>query len=68
MLVGYMRVSSESDRQTTDLQRDALLAAGIDERTRLGFAILLAFFRDRGRFPPGFGAPSQVIHLIVLNG
>jgi DNA invertase Pin-like site-specific DNA recombinase len=31
MLVGYMRVSSDSDRQTTDLQRDALLAAGIDE-------------------------------------
>jgi hypothetical protein len=32
MLVGYMRNSSESDRQTTDLQRDALLAAGIDDR------------------------------------
>jgi DNA invertase Pin-like site-specific DNA recombinase len=32
MLVGYMRVSSESDRQTTDLQRDALVAAGVDER------------------------------------
>ncbi len=30
MLIGYMRVSSESDRQTTDLQRDALLAAGVD--------------------------------------
>ena len=30
MLVGYMRVSSEADRQTTDLQRDALLAAGVD--------------------------------------
>lgn len=29
MLIGYMRVSSESDRQTTDLQKDALLAAGI---------------------------------------
>ena len=27
-----MRVSSDSDRQTTDLQRDALLAAGVDER------------------------------------
>ena len=27
MLVGYMRVSSESDRQITDLQREALLAA-----------------------------------------
>jgi DNA invertase Pin-like site-specific DNA recombinase len=32
MLIGYMRVSSESDRQSTDLQRDALLAAGVDVR------------------------------------
>lgn len=32
MLIGYMRVSSESDRQNTDLQRDALLAAGVDVR------------------------------------
>jgi hypothetical protein len=32
MFVGYMRVSSDSDRQTTALQRDALLAAGVDER------------------------------------
>ena len=32
MLVGYMRVSSEGDRQVLDLQRDALLAAGVDER------------------------------------
>ena len=32
MLVGYMRVSSENDRQTTDLQRDALLAASVDPR------------------------------------
>jgi len=32
MLIGYMRVSSDSDRQSTDLQRDALLAAGIDVR------------------------------------
>jgi DNA invertase Pin-like site-specific DNA recombinase len=32
MLVGYMRVSSDSDRQTTDLQRDALLAVGVDPR------------------------------------
>ena len=27
MFVGYMRVSSDSDRQSTNLQRDALLAA-----------------------------------------
>lgn len=32
MLVGYMRVSSDSDRQSTDLQRYALLAAGVDGR------------------------------------
>ncbi len=32
MLVGYMRVSSDTDRQTTDLQRDALLTAGVDPR------------------------------------
>jgi len=32
MLVGYMRVSSDNDRQTTHLQRDALLAAGVDSR------------------------------------
>jgi DNA invertase Pin-like site-specific DNA recombinase len=32
MLVGSMRVSSDNDRQTTDLQRNALLAAGIDPR------------------------------------
>jgi DNA invertase Pin-like site-specific DNA recombinase len=32
MLVGYMRVSSDNDRQTTALQRDALIAAGVDTR------------------------------------
>lgn len=32
MLVGYMRVSTDNDRQSTDLQRDALLAVGIDAR------------------------------------
>jgi len=32
MLVGYMRVSSEGERQVVDLQRDALLAAGVDAR------------------------------------
>ena len=32
MPVGYLRVSSDSDRQTTDLQRDALLSAGVDSR------------------------------------
>jgi len=57
MLVGYMRVSSDGDRQVMDLQRDALLGAGIDERhlfedrasgsrgDRAGLANALAFVR-----------------------
>ena len=32
MFIGYMRVSSEGDRQTTDLQKNALLQAGVDPR------------------------------------
>src|SRR4029453_6362527 len=32
MLVGYMRVSSDNDRQTPGLQRDALPNAGVDPR------------------------------------
>lgn len=32
MLVGYMRVSSSDDCQSVALQRDALIAAGVDER------------------------------------
>lgn len=32
MLIGYMRVSTDNDRQSTDLQRDALLSAGVDTR------------------------------------
>ncbi|MGM7670263.1 alpha/beta fold hydrolase [Microbacterium sp. A93] len=30
MLVGYMRVSKADGSQTTDLQRDALIAAGVE--------------------------------------
>lgn len=32
MLIGYMRVSTTGDRQSTDLQFDALVGAGIDPR------------------------------------
>jgi DNA invertase Pin-like site-specific DNA recombinase len=57
MLVGYMRVSSDGDRQVLDLQRDALLTAGVDARhlfedrasgsrdDRAGLAAALAFLR-----------------------
>ena len=58
MLVGYMRVSTDGDRQVLDLQRDALLSAGVDERhlfedraggsrgDRAGLAKALAFVRS----------------------
>lgn len=57
MLIGYMRVSSDNDRQVLDLQRDALLSAGVDERhlfedrasgsrgDRAGLARALAFIK-----------------------
>ena len=32
MLVGYVQVSTADERQTTDLQRDVLIAAGVDDR------------------------------------
>ena len=32
MLIGSLRVSSDNDRQITDLQREALLHAGVDAR------------------------------------
>ena len=32
MLVGYLRVSTSDERQSVDLQRDALVGAGVDER------------------------------------
>lgn len=57
MKVGYMRVSSESERQTTDLQKDALIQIGVDPRNifedrasgakdnRLGLEKALAFLQ-----------------------
>jgi DNA invertase Pin-like site-specific DNA recombinase len=58
MLIGYMRVSTDGDRQVLDLQRDGLLSAGVDERhlfedrvsgsrgDRAGLAKALAFVRS----------------------
>ena len=55
MLVGHMRASSDGHRQTTALQRDVLLVAGVDDRHRYedrpaapvppGLARALAFTR-----------------------
>ena len=67
MLVGYMRVSSDNDRQTTDLQRDALLASAVDEQhlfsdkasgardDRPGLAKALGFY-EAWRLPGGLEA------------
>jgi hypothetical protein len=35
-LVGYERISTESGRRSADLQRDALIAAGVDARQIYG--------------------------------
>jgi DNA invertase Pin-like site-specific DNA recombinase len=70
MLVGYMRVSSDNDRQTTDLQRDALLEAGVDprqlfadkasgSRTQGLQIIALPRKRPRSRHRPPFSASVQ---------
>jgi DNA invertase Pin-like site-specific DNA recombinase len=57
MLVGYERISTDGGRQSTDLQRDALVAAGVDPRhiygdklsgsrdDRLGLKDCLAFLK-----------------------
>ena len=62
MMVGYMRVSSEGDRQTTALQRDALLAAGVDDRIRRD---LFGHRLDRERY--GRGASLEHLHAVILS-
>ncbi len=74
MLVGYMRVSTNGDRQVLDLQRDALLSAGVDERhlfedratgsrgDRTGLAKALAFIAALiGRYRNDFGTLRPLI-------
>jgi hypothetical protein len=55
MLVGYMRVSTDGDRQVLDLQRDALLAAGVDQRHL--FEDHASGSRGERRPGKGFGVP-----------
>ena len=38
MLIGYARVSKADGSQSLDLQRDALLAAGVDASRELGIS------------------------------
>jgi hypothetical protein len=45
MLIGYMRVSTSGNRQVLDLQRDALIAAGVDERHLFEDRVTLALRR-----------------------
>ena len=72
MLVGYMRVSSDSDRQTTDLQRDALLSAGVDSRhltnlapgdTSVGSTPRQGVSARAGPRRPGPGTPASSLRI-----
>ena len=82
MFVGYMRVSYESDRQNTDLQRDALLAVGVDSRhlfedhasgakdDRPGLAKVLEFVRPSAVGVSGGeprDSPGLTSHCVVIN-
>ncbi len=58
MLIGYMRVSTDNDRQVLDLQHHALPGAGVNERhlfedraggsrrDRLGLAAAMAYLKS----------------------
>ena len=64
MLVGYMRVSSDSDRQTTDLQRDALLSAGVDSRHLTNLA---AGDTSVGSTPTSMISNTREMVLLILH-
>ena len=70
MLVGYMRVSSDGDRQVLDLQRDALLSAGVDERhlfedhascSRGDGSVAMMSYEEAGAFSPSTGFPYAAL-------
>ena len=60
MLVGYMRVSSDSDRQTTDPHRDALLSAGVDSRHLTNLAAGDTSVGSTPRRRGGTGSPRSL--------
>ena len=47
MLIGYMRVSKADGSQSTDLQRDALLAAGVDCLVATSFSKSFSLYGER---------------------
>ncbi len=57
MLIGPMRVSTANDRQSTDLQRDALVAAGVDARH---------IFRASKNQQFGRGTPFSTSVLVII--
>ena len=63
MLIGYARVSKSDGSQTIHLQRDALIAAGVDPAQ---------IYEDRasGRLDarPGLGATLKALRRAILEG
>src|SRR3954467_4069068 len=58
MLVGYVRVSTADERQSTGLQRDALRAAGVDERH---------VYEDRALAGIASAAEVEAAHVVVVR-
>ena len=69
MFVGYVRVSSESDRQNSDLQRDGLISVGVFRLWRDGGyalgALLAGFIADQVGVRSAIAAVGA---LTVLSG
>ena len=66
MLVGHVRVSSNGHRQTTALQRYAVLVAGVDDRHRYGTAIVTRTGQRRP-FHLAWPAPSPLPEPVIAS-
>ena len=74
MDIGYMTVSSEGERQTTDLQKDALLKVGVDPRNIFEFVVFcisssfVYIINDLNKRGIAFRAITDHIDTTTANG
>ena len=64
MLAGYLRVSTDSDRQVLDLPQDALLADRVDEQHLLSLPSQAWSLPMPGMLMPPFAALGRLVFLL----